>query len=77
MELKGQRVLVVGLGKSGISAARFLNARGARVTVSDSKAETELNEAQKFDEIVYNDNLPNHAINKVAQIVKDFFPKEK
>ena len=30
-----------------------------------AKAETELNEAQKFDEIVYNDNLPNHAINKV------------
>jgi UDP-N-acetylmuramoylalanine--D-glutamate ligase len=35
MELKGKRVLVVGLGKSGLAAARFLKARGARVTVSD------------------------------------------
>ncbi|HUS19769.1 MAG TPA: UDP-N-acetylmuramoyl-L-alanine--D-glutamate ligase [Terriglobales bacterium] len=42
MELKGKRVLVVGLGKSGISAATFLESRGARVTVSDSKAQTEL-----------------------------------
>jgi len=42
MDVKGQRVLVVGLGKSGVSAATFLQARGARVTVSDSKAEAEL-----------------------------------
>jgi UDP-N-acetylmuramoylalanine--D-glutamate ligase len=42
MELKNQRVLVVGLGKSGVSAATFLQSRGARVTVSDSKAEAEL-----------------------------------
>lgn len=38
MELKGKRVLVVGLGRSGISAARFLRGRGARVTVSDSRS---------------------------------------
>ena len=38
MELKNKRVLVVGLGKSGIAAARFLRARGARVTVSDSRS---------------------------------------
>lgn len=35
MELKNKRVLVVGLGKSGLAAARFLKARGANVTVSD------------------------------------------
>jgi UDP-N-acetylmuramoylalanine--D-glutamate ligase len=35
VELKNKRVLVVGLGKSGIAAARFLKARGAQVTVSD------------------------------------------
>ena len=34
--------MVVGLGKSGVAAAHFLQARGARVTVSDSKAETHL-----------------------------------
>jgi UDP-N-acetylmuramoylalanine--D-glutamate ligase len=37
MELKNKRVLVVGLGKSGISAAHFLRSLGARVTVSDSR----------------------------------------
>ena len=42
MELNGKRVLVVGLGKSGVAAANFLQSRGARVTVSDAKAETQL-----------------------------------
>ncbi|MBV1768654.1 MAG: FAD-dependent monooxygenase, partial [Candidatus Desulforudis sp.] len=37
MELAGKRVLVVGAGKSGLSAARFLLARGAEVTLTDSK----------------------------------------
>ena len=44
MELKDQRVLVVGLGKSGVAAAHFLQQRGARVTVSDSKPQAELNQ---------------------------------
>jgi UDP-N-acetylmuramoylalanine--D-glutamate ligase len=35
MELKGKRVLVVGLGKSGFAAAMFLRRHGAKVTVSD------------------------------------------
>jgi UDP-N-acetylmuramoylalanine--D-glutamate ligase len=38
MDLKNKRVLVVGLGKSGLSAAMFLRARGARVTVSDTRS---------------------------------------
>src|SRR5256885_14957364 len=38
----GKRALVVGLGKSGIAAATFLRSQGARVTVSDSKSETQL-----------------------------------
>ncbi len=37
MDLKNKRVLVVGLGKSGISAALYLRGLGARVTVSDSR----------------------------------------
>ncbi len=35
-------MLVVGLGKSGVASALFLKARGARVTVSDTKSEDEL-----------------------------------
>src|SRR6266403_5131404 len=42
MELKDKRVLVVGLGKSGVASSLFLKSRGARVTVSDSKPEAEL-----------------------------------
>ncbi len=38
MDLKNKRVLVVGLGRSGIAAARFLRGRGARVTVSDARS---------------------------------------
>jgi UDP-N-acetylmuramoylalanine--D-glutamate ligase len=38
MELKNKRVLVVGLGKSGLAAALFLRDRGARVTVSDTRS---------------------------------------
>lgn len=36
MNLRNKNVLVAGLGISGISAARFLVARGARVTVTDA-----------------------------------------
>jgi UDP-N-acetylmuramoylalanine--D-glutamate ligase len=38
VELKNKRVLVVGLGKSGMAAALFLRDKGARVTVSDSRS---------------------------------------
>src|SRR2546426_7013485 len=44
MEINNKRVLVVGLGKSGVASALFLKARGARVTVSDAKPEDELGE---------------------------------
>ena len=42
MELKDKRVLVVGLGKSGVASALFLKVRGARVTVSDTKSPDQL-----------------------------------
>ncbi len=38
MELKGKKVLVVGLGKSGLAAALFLRRQGAQVTVSDVRS---------------------------------------
>jgi UDP-N-acetylmuramoylalanine--D-glutamate ligase len=42
MDVKGKRVLVVGLGKSGVASAQFLAGRGARVTVSDTRSQNEL-----------------------------------
>jgi UDP-N-acetylmuramoylalanine--D-glutamate ligase len=40
--LAGQRVLVVGLGRSGVAAALVALSRGARVTATDRRAPTEL-----------------------------------
>ena len=42
MELKGKRVLVVGLGRTGRDSARFLAQQGARVLVSDFRSAAEL-----------------------------------
>ena len=44
MDLQNKRVLVVGLGKSGVASALFLKSRGARVKVSDTKTPDELKE---------------------------------
>src|ERR1700690_986002 len=44
MEVKGQRALVVGLGKSGVASALFLAERGAKVAVSDAKSPEQLRE---------------------------------
>src|ERR1700749_2311939 len=40
LEVKGKRILVAGIGKSGLAAARFLRERGARVTISDARPAT-------------------------------------
>src|SRR5215470_3341340 len=45
MEVSGKNILVVGLARSGVAAAEFLSARGARVTVNDAKPEAELKDA--------------------------------
>ena len=42
MDLQGKRVLVVGLGRSGVASALFLKAHGASVTVSDTKSGDDL-----------------------------------
>lgn len=42
MELKGRNIVVVGLARSGMAVSRFLNARGARVTITDQAPESSL-----------------------------------
>lgn len=42
MDLNNKRVLVVGLGRSGVASALFLKEHGAHVTVSDSKPQDQL-----------------------------------
>jgi len=39
LQLSGRKVLVLGLGDTGLSAARWLAARGAEVSVADSRAD--------------------------------------
>lgn len=41
MDLNGKRILVVGLGKSGIAAARLLMRQGARVVLNDRRTDVE------------------------------------
>ncbi len=45
MNLKGQRILVIGLGKTGIASVRFLVGQGARVIATDAKPQAELKDA--------------------------------
>jgi len=47
MDIKGKTVIVVGLAKSGLSAAMLLKRLGASVIVSDTKKEEEVTEAIK------------------------------
>ncbi len=42
MRLQGKKVLVVGLARSGVSAAALLTRKGAHVTVTDVRSESEL-----------------------------------
>jgi UDP-N-acetylmuramoylalanine--D-glutamate ligase len=44
MDLKNKKALVVGLARSGVSAANLLCRLGARVTITDEKRESELSE---------------------------------
>ena len=37
LQLSGKKVLVLGLGDTGLSCARWLTARGAQVSVADSR----------------------------------------
>src|SRR6267143_1796132 len=44
-ELRGKRVLVVGLARTGVATALFCAARGANVTATDTRTENEIGEA--------------------------------
>jgi UDP-N-acetylmuramoylalanine--D-glutamate ligase len=45
MELKGKRVLVVGLARTGVATALFCAGRGSRVTATESRTEAQIGEA--------------------------------
>ena len=37
MDFTGKHIVVLGMGETGLSAARWLHARGARVRLADSR----------------------------------------
>lgn len=41
-DLKGKKILIVGMGRTGVAAAKFLSSKGADVTISDHKSRAEL-----------------------------------
>jgi UDP-N-acetylmuramoylalanine--D-glutamate ligase len=45
IELRGKRVLVVGLARTGVATALFCAARGAAVTATDTRSEADLGES--------------------------------
>src|SRR5437016_6656227 len=44
-ELRGKRLLVVGLARTGVATALFCAERGAKVTATDARTENEIGEA--------------------------------
>ncbi len=44
MELSGKRILIIGLGKTGLATARFLAGRGASVLAADEKPKRDIEE---------------------------------
>src|SRR5690349_3192135 len=54
MDVAGRRILVVGVARSGLSAARLLAAKGAQVTANDKKTEADVLQsplAAEFEEV--------------------------
>ena len=50
-ELKDKKILIVGLGKTGVSLAKFLTKCEAQVTVTDHKSKPELSaQLEQLDE---------------------------
>ncbi|MGE4232577.1 MAG: UDP-N-acetylmuramoyl-L-alanine--D-glutamate ligase [Bacteriovoracia bacterium] len=41
-KFKGKKILIAGLGKSGVSAAKYLSNQGAKLTISDVKSKMDL-----------------------------------
>lgn len=69
MDLDGKRVLVVGLGKTGVSTARFLTEKGAVVFASDEKPASELVDATSaLGDLNVNLQLGEHSPEVISQI---------
>ncbi len=61
-ELKDKRILIVGLGKTGVSLSYFLTKHGAQVTVTDHKSRPELStQLEQLGDLPIKYELGNHS----------------
>jgi UDP-N-acetylmuramoylalanine--D-glutamate ligase len=60
MELERKRVLVVGLGKSGLSAARLLAAKGASVVLNDVRDSSKIDGIEEFARSIAAETVLGH-----------------
>jgi len=68
MELLNQKALVVGMGRSGVDAARFLKNQGASVTVSDMVPENQAPDGAKIlNEMGVNLEFGDHNLESFTQ----------
>ena len=61
MDFKGKKMVVIGMGKTGIASARFLGSQGARVVAVDEK--TPAHWGEEFDQIANKEWLETAAYN--------------
>jgi UDP-N-acetylmuramoylalanine--D-glutamate ligase len=68
VKLEGARATVVGLGASGLAAARLLASRGAKVTVNDTRSASELGaRADEARALGVSLDLGGHSAERLAQ----------
>ena len=67
-ELKGKKIAVLGLGKTGLALSRLLLRHGARVLISDHKSEAELSPyIEEAKELPLNFELEGHSPQTLAR----------
>ena len=60
-DVKGKKIMVVGLGRTGVALSRFLVSKGAEVTISDHKSKAELvNYLEQIEDLEINYDLGGH-----------------
>lgn len=67
-ELKDRKIMIVGLGRTGVSLSRFLCQHGAKVTVTDHKSRAELHNAlEQMDGLPIEYDLGGHTPKKFLE----------
>lgn len=67
-ELKDKKIMVVGMGKTGVSLCRFLCENGAKVTISDHKSRAELSTSlEQIEDLQLDYDLGGHTPKKFLE----------